>query len=817
MGDLSLPQLSDKERTNASMIPYSHHVSKFMIATKTGDYITCVRLVGRSHISADELDVNRWVENLNGVLRSIPGEDLEHVSFWINVVRRREKALQTKVFDNQFSQELSAKYNKNFNQESLMVNEIYLTICYRPVINKTTGFFARFERSSLDQRIEQQKAYIQRLNRITSLIYRGLRPYEPTLLKTYTHNGRTYCQMLEFFAYLVTHRHVRVPVTRERYYNYLATNRLLFSKHGEIGEIRHTDGSKFFGMLEIKEYSDFTIPGHFNNLLHADCELVISQSFNIISKVAAMGYLKRHKKFMLDSQDVAVSQISQIDVALDQLMSGAFVMGEHHMTLCAYDDSPTKVRTLLSGLSTDFTDTGVIPTFLDLALESGYFAQLPGNYNHRPRPSVITSQNFWSFNSLHNYMSGKAHNNPWGDAVTMFKSLSGSPYFFNFHRSPKEENSLGKKYDGNTLVFGKTGGGKTTLCSFLFAQFISVPNLRLVAFDKDRGLELFIRGVGGKYLPLQTGKPTGFNPLQLSDTPENRKFIKSWIFQLLTGDEVGKSYGISFKDEEEINKAIELIYHHEAYNRRLSIFVQGMPNPIEDDNDRPTVRARLGKWFGKGNLAWVFDNVEDSLDLSKHRIYGFDVTDFLDDPELRPSIIMYLTYRTQEMINGLPFVYFFDEFWKLVADEHFQRLFVNKLKTIRKENGICVFASQEPNDALKSPIASTMVSQCATQILLENPKADYGDYVSGLKLSETEYEIVKNIPEKSYQFLVKQGAGELGQSALLKFELPNFDKEMLILSGTPDNAEQVNEIIERIGSEDPKDWLPVFYAEHGFS
>lgn len=812
MNELTIPEVMIKDRSLADMIPYSHHVSDSIIATKNGDYVTTIKVVGRAHIAADVEDIIKWVRDLNTNMRSIPSHDVEHVSLYVNTVRRYEKGYKVKDYKNGFCQDVANKYSTVFDGSGLMVNEIYITIIFRPVIEKVSGFFARFEKSSLEDRLEQQSAYIQKLTDIADLIKSGIRSYEPTQLTTYEYQGRMYCQMLELFAYLINHKMVRVPVTRERYYNYLSTNRLLFSDHGEIGEIRHIDHSKFFGMLEVKEYDNFTVPGHFNTLLQASCELVVTQSFTIISKVAALGYLKRHKKFLIDSEDVAVSQVQQMDEAMDQLMSGAFIMGQHHMTVCAYGDTPTKVKGSLQGLSTDLTEVGIIPTYLDIALEAGFFAQLPGNYDMRPRPAVVTSENFWSFNSLHNFMTGKADKNPWGEAVTMFRSMSGTPYFFNFHRSPKDENSIGKKYDGNTLMFGKTGAGKTTLCAFLFAQLLSVPNLRLVAFDKDRGLEIFIRAVGGKYLPLETGKPTGFNPFQLPDNNENRKFVRQWLHDLLRGDD----YGINFNDEREIDKAIEVLYNHDQKDRRLSIFQQGLPNPISDD-ERPSVRQRLEKWCGNGQYGWVFDNAEDTLDVSQYNIYGFDVTNFLDIAELRSVIILYLTYRTQQLIDGTPFVYFFDEFWKLAEDVHFQELFKNKLKTIRKENGICVFASQEPNDALSSPIAKTIVSQCVTQILLENPKADYDDYVHGLKLSETEYDLVKDIPDKSYQFLVKQGGSDLGQSSMLKFFLPDFDKEMLVLSGTPDNAEQVNEIIDRIGSDKPEDWLPVFYEEHGFT
>ena len=814
MNELTIPKIMIKDRSLADMIPYSHHVSDTVIATKNGDYVSTIKVVGRAHIAADIEDVNKWVRDLNTNMRAIPAHDIEHVSFYVHVVRRYEKGFEIKKYENDFCQDVANKYSTVFDGSGLMVNEIYITIIFRPVTDKVNSFFARFEKSSLEDRLDQQNAYIQKLTDISDLIKSGIRSYEPTQLTTYDYKGRMYCQMLELFAYLITHKRTRVPVTRERYYNYLSTNRLLFSAHGELGEIRHIDHSKFFGMLEVKEYDNFTVPGHFNTLMQADCELIITQSFTIISKVAALGYLKRHKKFLIDSEDVAISQIQQMDQAMDQLMSGAFVMGQHHMTTCAYGDTPSKVKASLQSLSTDLTEVGIIPTFLDIALEAGFFAQLPGNYEMRPRPAVITSENFWSFNSLHNFMTGKADNNPWGKAVTMFRSMSGTPYFFNFHRSPKDENSVGKKYDGNTLMFGKTGAGKTTLCAFLFAQLLSVPNLRLVAFDKDRGLEIFIRAVGGKYLPLETGKPTGFNPFQLPDNNENRKFVRQWLHDLLKGDD----YGINFNDERELDKAIEVLYNHDQQDRQLSIFQQGLPNPISDEDEaRPSVRQRLKKWCGDGQYGWVFDNAKDTLDVTQYNIYGFDVTDFLDIPDLRSVMILYLTYRTQQLIDGTPFVYFFDEFWKLAEDVNFQDLFKNKLKTIRKENGICVFASQEPNDALSSPIAKTIVSQCATQILLENPKADYDDYVHGLKLSETEYDLVKNIPDKSYQFLVKQGGSDLGQSSMIKFHLPNFDKQMLVLSGTPDNAEQVNEIIDRIGSDKPKDWLPVFYEEHGFT
>ncbi|STZ01586.1 Uncharacterised protein [Moraxella caprae] len=63
-----------------------------------------------------------------------------------------------------------------------MVNDLYITICYRPIIDKTSGFFARFEKPKFEERLEQQEAYVQKINDITSLLLTGLRAYEPIRL-----------------------------------------------------------------------------------------------------------------------------------------------------------------------------------------------------------------------------------------------------------------------------------------------------------------------------------------------------------------------------------------------------------------------------------------------------------------------------------------------------------------------------------------------------------------------------------------------------------------------------------------------------------
>ncbi|HNM96510.1 MAG TPA: rhodanese-like domain-containing protein, partial [Marmoricola sp.] len=73
-------------------------------------------------------------------------------------------------------------------------------------------------------------------------------------------------------------------------------------------------------------------------------------------------------------------------------------------------------------------------------------------------------------------------------------------------------NRLGEKDPGNTFICGMTGTGKSVLLGFLLTLLTKVLGLRILFFDKDRGAEILIRALGGRYRQLQRGQPTGFNP-----------------------------------------------------------------------------------------------------------------------------------------------------------------------------------------------------------------------------------------------------------------------------------------------------------------
>jgi len=121
------------------------------------------------------------------------------------------------------------------------------------------------------------------------------------------------------------------------------TNRVIFGR--EPIEVRAAGGSLYAGMFGLKEYPASTKPGMLNGLLSASFEFVLSQSFAFLSKADAKTVLTGKQNPLVSTQDVAASQIDDLNDALDDLESNRFVMGDHHLSLLVRVDCPPAFST----------------------------------------------------------------------------------------------------------------------------------------------------------------------------------------------------------------------------------------------------------------------------------------------------------------------------------------------------------------------------------------------------------------------------------------------------------------------------------------
>lgn len=792
-----------KDHASTKFLPFSYHLTDNIVSLKGYEYTTLIQVGGKSYQTKDASEIYRWIENLNTMSRTVANE---HVEFYSYIIRRDMMKYPDGEYDNYFAKNLNAKYQKEFEDTDtnpLKVNELYLAIVYKPFGNSVLSGIKKKIFTSYDAVKMFQNDCIKELETITEKMLTALGDYDPRLLGTYSQKlpgidrEIVFSEPMEVMSFILNGRKERVPLTSKRFAASLPSTQIKFSKHGEFGIRRYNGEAEIVGMLDIADYEKHTFPGQLDYLLESDFSFVIANSFGYISDRAAEGFLKNHIKFMKEQGDVGVTQIRKLDEALDALKSGNFNMGMHHCSVMVSAPEIKEVRKRLVSVTNDLSSHGLIMKQCTKSLEATFWAQFPGNRKYRARAKPVTSYNFWCFSSFHNFLTGKAQGNPWGDAITAFKTDSRTPFFFSWHDSPLNQNSQGKRPVGHTGIFGKTGAGKTALLDFLLTMSTKAK-LNAVIFDKDRGMENTVRANGGVYNAVEWGVPTGWNPLQLEPTLKNISFLKEFIAELALG---GTSRELSDEDKRDISTAVDSVMTKADKSERNLTTLSYMLPP--GDENRVSVSKLLFPWVD-GDYKWVFNNKTDNLELGKG-YYGFDTTQFLEKKAIRVPILRYLTHRGDEMINGEPFAYVFEECWNFCSDEFFIKLIKDKLKTIRKNNGIVIFSTQEPNDVLSSPIGRTFAASLATVIALRNDKANEEDY-RVLGLSDVEIDIIKTMAETDRRFIIKQNR----ISAVARFDMSRYSDEMEILSGSEDTAIILNQCINDVGNEVEK-WLPVYY------
>ncbi|MBS7777348.1 VirB4 family type IV secretion/conjugal transfer ATPase [Acidovorax sp. CCYZU-2555] len=789
----------------SEFIPFSTHVSPTVLKTTGGDFFLTWRLDGLPFVGREEWDIEHKHNAFNRMMQTLRAPDFTNVAFWVHDMRRRRRVNDASRFQDAFNQSLSDEYFKALSAQKLMQNELYLTMIYRPVV---TG--KRFVEKSTDtSRLasEQQQA-IDKLLELAGNMEAVLKDYAPVRLRMYeAPNGIVFSETLEFFGYLLNRVEEPVPVLKAPVYRYLPISRQRFSAKSGDYVLTAPDGTNHFGaLLNIKEYPDGTHPGVLNGLKYLDFEYVITHSFSPMGRHDALKALERTKGMMISSGDKAVSQIIELDQAMDQLTSGNFVLGEYHFTIALYAPDQATLAQHIATTRAELSNAGFVSVKEDLAVTAAFYAQFPGNWKYRTRLANVSSLNFLGLSPLHNFASGKRDNNPWGACVTTLQTVNGQPYYFNFHATLPGENSFGEKAIANTMVIGKSGTGKTALINFLLSQIQKLdPAPTIFFFDKDRGAEIFVRACGGNYLSLENGQPTGFNPFHCERTEANMHFLSDLV-KVLAGKAVYTS-----REEEEIYRAVEAMLDTPMHLRNMTNFQKSLPNMGDDG-----LFIRLRKWTAGNSLGWVFDNPKDTIDLQKANIIGFDYTEVLDNPEVRVPVVNYLLHRLDALIDGRRLIYVMDEFWKILDGGGALKDFAkNKQKTIRKQNGMGIFATQSPEDALGSDISAALIEQTATMILLPNPNASREDYIDGLKLTESEYQVVIRLDERSRRFLVKQGHS----SSVCQLDLRGMDDALSVISASTDNIEIMHSVLreraqaEGVSIDDllPQHWLQDFY------
>ncbi|AHG50098.1 type VI secretion protein (plasmid) [Rhizobium leguminosarum bv. trifolii CB782] len=776
------------ERSGEIYLPYVGHLSDNVVLLEDGSMMAMAHVRGLPFELEDVAIRNARCRAFNTLLRNIADDN---VSICAHLVRHNDVPLApARQFQSKFAGALSETYEQRVLHGKLFRNDHFLTLIVYPrsSVGKFRGrFLKRYEGKEIDLASQARN-----LEDLWQIIAGALDAYGVRRLGIREKDGVIFSEIAEALRLILTCRFAAVPMVSGSLGASIYTDRVICGKRAL--EIR-TPGDSYVGtVFSFREYPAKTRTGMLHSLLSTNYPLVLSQSFAFLTRAQAHAKLSLKSSQMTSSGDKAASQIAELAEAEDALASNEFVMGAHHLSLCVYANDLHTLADRAASARTRLADSGAVVVQEGIGMEAAYWSQLPGNSKWRTRPGAITSRNFAGLVSFENFPGGTSSGH-WGDAIARFRTNGGTPFDYVPH-----ENDVGM-----TAIFGPVGKGKTTLMTFILAmleQSMAERNGAIVFFDKDRGGELLVRATGGTYLALRRGVPSGLAPLRgLENTSASRDFLREWIVALIESDGRG---AISPEEIRRLNRGVSRQLSFEPDMRSIAGLREFLlHNPAEGAG------ARLERWCRGSALGWAFDGEVDEVSLEAS-ITGFDMTQLLEYEDVCAPAAAYLLHRVGSVVDGRRFVMSCDEFRFYLLNPQFAAVVDKFLLTVRKNNGMLILATQQPEHVLESPVGASLVAQCMTKIFYPSPTADRSAYIDGLKCTEGEFHAVRDqMAIGSRKFLLKRESG----SVVCEFDLAEMREYVAVLSGRANTVRFADQLREEYG-EAPAAWLDKFMCRY---
>lgn len=784
-----LKKIWKKEKPQSMHINIIGHYDDTTLIDKDGKLIKLFKIEGIDAVTQESLQLDIAKNRCNSLWKSFSSEYA--VYSW--TIRSKTAEYPAGEFSAPFADALNKSYQTKIAHKSLFNNRLYLAIVTKPAhgyINNSLNWFKRFSHKWDNQaRAEHLHALHVGLTQASQRIESALQAYDIKPLGVIERQGKQFSQALELMSELLNNHRYPIPLIEADASHLLSFARSFFQHRSGTIELRYPNGRKRYGaVIGIKEYAGFSMAGMLDELSKLRLEFVITQSYRFYDRQTSKSLLADQRADMEQTQDAAITQTEELTDALDETASGETGLGEHHFSIICWCDKLAELEQAVADLIAALGRRDIISVREELLSECAFWAQLPGNFAYIPRPSPISTKNFAGFTSFHNASQGKIAGNYWGDAVTVLETLSGSPYYFNFHFRDV----------GNTLIFGSMGAGKTVLMGFLLSQSMKFGGKRIV-FDKDRGLEILVRALGGNYEILKPGTPTGFNPCLLPDTVDNRSFLAALFKKILTTHLTAWDE----HDSETVEKVIERLYTLPLEDRRFRHIAAYFGTKTKN-----SLRARFDEWHSEGNKAWLFDNEQDNLDL-RADVLGFELGAILKNADAKTPACMYLMHRINQALEGQRGGIFADEGWNMLDDDYFKKELEDWGRTPRKKNRFLCLATQSADDAVKSSVSEVLSQSAVCKLFFPNPAAKRSTYINALGLSEREFELIKTLEDDKRFFLLNYGKGK--ESLVVRADLSGLDDSLAVISGREISVLILDTIRKELGS-DPAVWLPIFTA-----
>lgn len=549
-----------------------------------------------------------------------------------------------------------------------------------------------------------------KLNQYGNYIESILAPYKPEVLDNKSRNN-----MAKFFGRILS------PITKpspavcdDKITENTTVDDVEFLSNGIV---KYISGNYeyFAALISFRAAPDYLDEDFFDSVNTIQTEMICMNGFKIMGAADVEAVMRQRRSVANKENDTTEEQISSAESVMDENVSGNQTLVNYYPLFMVFAKSEQELKEHIDEFKKISASFGVSPIQENFATKVSWFSIIPG-FDTFPRTFKMLSRAAAISVPMSSAPRGIS-NSDWGPGpLVIFPTAQGTPYQFQFHVSDKPAAV------GHTLTIGPTGGGKTTLFSFLIAQSMRHPKLKAFFFDRNKGAEIFTLATGGKYITMQ-GKEkneTGFlahlNPLKMSDTAANRAFLRRWLAMIAE-----QSDPIS---DDEIARAVSVNFDYLVDKDRM------LKNLLESCfSSSGKMRAALKKWVDPLQYGDIFNEDTDTLDLQS-RLTTFDFTEILQDPVLAPAVISYILHRINNttVAGGNPSLIMIDETAPMLENKMFCDNFIAGLQEGRKNRQAYMVAFQRANVLDKLGIGDVVRGQAQTIMFFRNPAADASDY-----------------------------------------------------------------------------------------
>ncbi len=568
---------------------------------------------------------------------------------------------------------------------------------------------------------------------------------------------------------------------------------------GEKGIIRFFAGDreKLCCVMGIRRCGDYMDEQMAADILSIDVELTIAYNIRPIPHGKATAYLmQQQRQAMFTSPSPGVHE--QYDIALSMLDASdenAQTLNDFAMTIYIYGSSREELQFGQEEIEKICRNYNVSPVRESWVAQPSFFAQFP-TYDIYPKNYVYFSRVVGCAFGFDKIAEGLPKSD-WGQGpISYFKTVMGTAYQFQFHISSDAYAVA------HTALIGPTGGGKTTLFSFLAGQAMRHNDLNVYFFDRNKGAKVFALMIDSPYIRFDGGEgATTLNPFATPDSPDNRAFLRTWL-----RDITGATDPMS---EQEIARAVTTAFDYLRPEERLLKNLYKSCFSAPSVNNPGKMRSELFRWINDEQYGRIFNAPVDNLDMGINQYMAFDFTNIFADPILAPAVISYIMHRiqTSSTLRATPALIMIDETAPMLEHPMFKESFIVGLREGRKKRQAYLCAFQEPTFLERKGLGDVIRGQCQTQIFFRNSQASSQDY-AGWNLSPREMAFVldKDFTGSKYAILVKRSASH--ESVILDVNLGGLGPLLKIYSSGSKDVKLAEELREQI--KDQKEFVSTF-------